>query len=135
MKIDTDAVKAKYGSVPALTGKVFVAVAPHGTVLPYAVLFPTDGKDSQERVTGPKSTRHPRFTAHIVGETADQVQTIADLVKLVFVQSGRGIVLTVSGWSNRPVWYESPIPLQVDDSVQPSVVYHVAELGWMSDPA
>lgn len=135
MKADTDAVVTKYETVTALTGKVFTVVADAGAALPYAVLFPTDGVDTQERVTGPRVTRHPRFTVHIVGESAAQVQTIADLVKAVFIQNGRGITLSVSGWVNQPVWYESPLPLQVQESPLPAVVYHVAELGWRSDPS
>ena len=73
MRADNDAVKAKYESVAALASKVFVVEAPHDTELPYAVLYPMGGRDTQERVTGPRITRHPRFTVPIFGETADQV--------------------------------------------------------------
>lgn len=134
MKIDTDAVVAKYQTVAALATKTFVVEAPHGTELPYAVIYPMGGRDTQERVTGPYLTRWPRYTVHIFGETADQVQTIADLVKPNFVLNGRGVTLTVAGWINQPIWYDEPIPLQKDTDVQPTVIFHVAELGWRSDP-
>ena len=134
MRIDTDALKAIYQTVPALASKTFVSTAPHGTPLPYAVLHPSDGRDSQERVSGPRVTRHPRFTAHIFGTTGEQVQALADLVKPKLVANGRGIVLSVAGWKNKPVWYESPVPIQVDWEGPEPVAFHVAEIGWTSDP-
>jgi hypothetical protein len=136
MRADNDAVKAKYESVAALASKVFVVEAPHDTELPYAVLYPMGGQDTTDRLngTGPRITRHPRFTVHIFGESADQVQVIADLVKPKFIQNGRGLTLAVAGWINQPAWYEEPLPLQKDTDVQPTVIFHVAELGWRSDP-
>lgn len=102
---------------------------------PYVIIHPAEGIDDTDRVTGPKSTTHPEFTLHIVGLTAASVQKATELVKAKFITAGRGITVTVSGRSNRPVYWRSPMPLQTDRDVVPWLVYAVVELGWTSYPA
>lgn len=135
-KKHTDALVALLKTIPAFASKTFVTIIPEGTkpTSPYLLVHPADGSDSQERVTGPRVTQHPRFTLHTVGGSYDQVAAGAKLIKDKLVVSGRGVTLTVAGDVCQPVWYESPVPIQVDPDVTPSLVYHVAEVGFRADP-
>jgi len=134
-KKHTDALKAKIQEVSVLAGdKTAVTMVEHGTVPPYCVIHPAQGTNTQERVTGPRSTKHPRFTLHVVGETAEQVLVVMDLIEQKLFPGGSGITLTVTGERSRPVWFESPLPVQVQTDPQPPVVYGVIETGWASDP-
>ena len=136
MKAHTDALVALLKTIPAFATKTYVTMVPNGTTptLPYLLVHPADGVDTQERVTGPRITRHPRFTIHTVGSSYDQVSAGAKFVKDKLIQSGRGVTLTIAGEVCQPVWYESPIPIQVDSDVPPPLVYHVAECGFRADP-
>lgn len=131
----TNALKAKIQEIPVLAGpQTDVTIVPHGTAFPYCVLHPAKGTNTQERVTGPRVTQHPRFTLHIVGETADQVLLVLDLVEAKLFPGGRGIVIDVDGEKGRPLWFESPLPIQAQTDPQPTIVYAVVEVGWRSDP-
>lgn len=133
-KKHTDALKLKIQEIPALAGvKTGVTVIAHGTEPPYAVIHPSQGTNTQERVTGPRNTRHPRFTIHLVGESGEQVQVLMDLLEAKLFPAGRGITLTVTGERSFPLWFESPLPVQVQTDPQPSVIYGVAEVGWTSE--
>lgn len=136
MKQHTDALVALLKTVPAFASKTFVTMVPAGTTptLPYLLVHPSDGTDSQERVTGPRITRHPRFTLHTVGSSYDQVAAGAKQIKDKLIVSGRGVTLTVTGEVCQPVWYESPVPIQIDADVTPPLIYHVAEVGFRADP-
>jgi len=138
---DTSAVKTLVESAGALSGKVYVTLAPPPTApatvlpMPYVILHPAEGIDETDRVTGPKITTHPEFTLHIVGLTASSVQTVLALIKAKFIANGRGITVTVSGRNNKPPYWRSPMPLQTDRDVTPWLVYAVVELGWTSEPS
>lgn len=135
---DFQALKAVIATVPALTGKTFIskAVVNGAPVLPpYAVIHPNDGRDAAERFTGPRTTTNPRAVIHSVGLTAEQAQAIADLVKSALVVNGFGIALTVAGRVNEKLEYSVPIPVQVDASVTPALLFHVADVSWKSNPA
>lgn len=133
-KKHTDALKAKIQEIAEFSGaKTGVSVIPHETVKPYCVIHPAQGTNTQGRVTGPKSTRHPRFTLHIVGESAGQVQVLMDLLEDLLFPGGRGLTLTVTGERSFPLWFESPLPVQVQTDPQPTVIYGVAEVGWTSE--
>lgn len=139
MKADTAAVKAKIEEVTALSAKTFVSVAPRSNgvlpTAPYVVIHPADGTDTQERVTGPRSTRHPSFTFHIVGTSYDNAQTVTEQIKAKFITGGVGIRLTVTGWNTKPCKWSSPLPTQVDNSITPSLIYNVVELDYDAEPA
>lgn len=132
----SNAVKARIETVTVLGVplKTFKSVAPHGTARPYVIIHSADGEDSQERFTGGRTTMHPRFTLHVVGDTADQVETITGALKAKFVQNGFGIPLVIAGESCDGLWWSSPVPLQVDSDPLPQIVYQVIELGWTADP-
>lgn len=139
---DTAALKALVETVPALVGKVFVTSAQYpnpgvaGPVqTPYVVLHPADGVDEQTRLAGPRLTSHPRFIVHTVGDSAEQAQIMGGLVKAALYANSFGVNVTVSGRRNDALWYDSPIPVQIDRDVEPAVFLHVAECGWTSNPA
>lgn len=138
MKIDTDAVKAAVQTIPALASKTFIAVAPRTNGVlptpPYLVMFPSDGIDRQDRVTGPYSTRYPTFLFHIVGSSYENAQTVTELVKAKFVVGGRGVKLTIAGTTTKPCLWSSPLPIQVDNDLTPPLIYTVAELTFQADP-
>lgn len=131
----TQALVAKTRELAAFASKTFVTLVPHGTEPPYIIWHPAQGENTQERVTGPRVTKHPRYTGHIVGETADQVQLLMDLLEEKLFPGGRGVVLTVAGERSFPLWFSSPLPVQVRTDPLPAIVYGVVECGWRSDPA
>ena len=133
-RIHTTALVALCEAVTAFDGRTFVSVVPPETEAPYLVLHPANGNNSQERVTGPRVTKHPRFTGHIVGVTADQTQLLTDLLEGALFPGGRGVVPTVAGERSKPLWFESPVPIQVSTDPLPQIVYQVVEVGWRSDP-
>jgi len=133
-RIHTQALKALIEAIPAFASKTFISIVPAGTESPYIVLHPANGTNSQERVTGPRVTKHPRFTGHIVGVTADQTQLLTDLLEGALFPGGRGVVVSVVGESAKPLWFESPVPVQVSTDPLPQIVFQVVEVGWRSDP-
>lgn len=138
MKKHTDALKAKTQEIPAFATKTFItlAVNPDGTKpsVPYIVWHPAAGVNSQPGVTSPRVTRNPQFTGHVVGSTAEQVQTLMDLLEAKLFPGGRGLALTVTGEVSKPLTYACPLPIQVQTDPQPTVVYGVVEVGWSADP-
>jgi hypothetical protein len=128
------ALKEKLAEVSQFAGKVFTTEAPHGTAAPYVVVHPTPGTNTQERVTGPRVSKHPSFTLHIVGKSGDAVQILADEVEELLFPNGRGIRIDVPGERGKPLWFAQPIPIQARDDPQPTIVYAVIETGWQSDP-
>lgn len=134
----TNAVKAKFQEITPVASKVYISQAPRDSAgklpaTPFVVLHPVDGIDEQTSFTGPKLTQNPRWIAHMVGTSYEQVAALTKLAKDKFVVAGRGITLTVSGETCQPVWWESPTPVQVDNDVKPPVIYAVAELGFRTD--
>lgn len=136
-KKHADALKVKTQEIAELATKTFITEAkyPNSTVkveAPYIVWHPAQGTNSQPAVTAPRVTRNPRFTGHLVGKNADQVQVLLDLLEAKLFPSGRGVVLTVAGEVSKPLWFESPLPIQVQTDPQPTVIYAVVEVGWES---
>jgi len=130
----TKALKELLLTIPQFAGRVHVTLA-EGAVAPYVVIHPESGVNTQERVTGPHATRNPRFTLHVVGKSGEQVQILSDAVEQALFPGGRGIRIDVTGERGKPVWFEQPLPIQVQTDPQPTVVYAVIETGWQSDPA
>lgn len=140
MKQHTLAVTNAIKSIPALASKTYVSIAPRDSAgklpaAPYVVVHPSDGDDTQERMTGPRSTYHPDFTLHIVGSSYDNAQTVTELIKSKFVVDGFGVRLSVPDENTFGCRWSVPAPTQVDNSVTPPLVYNVAELGFESEPA
>lgn len=133
-KKHADALKVKTQEIPAFATKTFLTIVPTGTTLPYIVWHPANGVNVQDRVTGPRSTRNPQFTGHVVGSTAEQVLVLLDLLEAKLFPGGRGIRIDVTGEKGRPLHYSNPIPVQVQTDPQPTVVYGVVEVDWLSDP-
>ena len=137
-KKHADALKAKTQEVPAFAVKTFLSLAvnPDGTKpsAPYIVWHPANGVNLQDRVTAPRSTKNPSFTGHVVGGSAEQVLVLLDLLEAKLFPGGRGIRIDVTGERGRPLNYSNPIPVQVQTDPQPTVVYGVVEVDWLSDP-
>jgi hypothetical protein len=126
-------------SIPALANKTFVAPSQRDTagklpVPPYVVIYPSDGVDTRERLTGPQTAQHPRYTLHIVGSSYDNAATVAELIKAKFVVNGVGIQADVEGEHSYGMTYGSPQPIQVDYDTSPALVYATAEISWDADP-
>lgn len=134
---DSVAVKAVIEQVPALAGRTFVTKTDDGAPLvgQYAVIHPSDGSDDTDRLAAPPVVTHPSFTLHIVGASANQVQVLTGLVKAQFTVAGFIVPPVVAGRVNSGGKWSSPLPLQTDTDVSPSLVYQVIELGWDSEPA
>lgn len=126
--------KARIQTVPVVASKTFKSVVKHGTEPPYVVIHAADGADVQGRFTGGRTTMNPRFTLHIVGETADQVEVVTGLVKAKFIADGFGIPLDVPGETCRSLWWSSPIPIQVSTDPLPQIIFQVVEIGWTAEP-
>jgi hypothetical protein len=139
MLVHTTAVKTAIQTVTGLASKTFVSVAPRTAgvlpAAPYVVIHPSDGDDSQERLTGPRREYHPAFTLHVVGASYDNAQTVTELIKAKFVVSGLGVYLTVSGETTERCVWSVPIPTQVDNSLTPPLIYNVVELAFDSYPS
>lgn len=129
----TQALVAKSKEVSAFASKTFVTTVPRGTEAPYLVWHPAQGSNSQDRFTGPRSTKNPRYTGHVVGVDADQVQLLMDLLEAKLAPNGQGITLSVAGENSRALWFDSPIPIQVSTDPLPELVYGVVEVGWSSE--
>jgi len=140
VKIHTSAVETIAKTVPALALKTFVGRGhknADGSLVtpPLLVIYPADGIDSQERLTGPSSTQHPRFTLHIAGTSYSQVAEVTGLLKAKFIAvDGYGIPPVIAGWVTSDVSWNAPIPIQEDTDVTPSVLYQVIELSFDADP-
>lgn len=133
-KKHTDALKAKIREIAPLVSKVFVTVADRTVTEPYVVIHPASGANTQDRVSAPRSTKHPRFTLHVVGSSGEQAQHFADQLEELLFPAGRGIRIDVVGEKGRPLWFEQPLPIQALTDPQPTVIFAVIELGWQSDP-
>lgn len=140
-KAQSDAVKARIETVPIVASKTFKSIAQYPApnelvkvTAPYIVIHGSDGVDTQERFTGGRTTMHPRFTLWIVGEDADQVEVITGLVKAKFILNGFGIPLSVAGETCDALWWDAPIPIQVDSDPLPQIIYQVIEIGWDARP-
>jgi hypothetical protein len=133
-KKHTDALKAKTQEITAFATKTFITIAPHDTPAPYIVWHPAQGENEQTGLTGPRSRKNPRYTGHVVGGTAEQVQVLVDLLETKLYPGGIGITLTVAGERSKPLWFSSPLPIQVQTDPQPTIVYAVVEVGWSADP-
>lgn len=136
----TNAVKALARTVPAFASKTFVTVASRDAAgklpkSPYLVIHAADGSDKQGRFTGPRADQNPSFTLHVVGDDYDQVASVTALLKAKFIPGGFGHVFTIPGEHCFPVWWDSPIAIQIDNDISPPLVYQVIELGFRSEPA
>lgn len=139
MKIETEAVEALIKSVTGLTSKVAVATMPRDSAgnlvkTPYVIVWPTDGQDSAERADLRAVSRNPKFTLHVVGSSYGNCQSVTELIKAKFVVRGVGVKLAIAGWNPHPVRWSMPASTQVDDSVQPPLVFNIVELAFQSDP-
>lgn len=133
MRVHTAALVSRLQSVPALAAKTFVSMAPNGTVAPYVIVHPADGVDTVERLAGPASTQHPRFTLFFVGSSYDNAATVTELAKAKFVDRGTAIQVVVEGERSGGLQWSSPQPVQVDNDVTPPLVYSTVEISWYSD--
>ncbi|GAB3125925.1 hypothetical protein [Glaciibacter psychrotolerans] len=137
MQQHTTAIESLAKTAPAFASKTFVLVArdPVGKIptTPYLVIYPADGADTQERNTGSNSTQHPRFTLHVVGSSYGQVATAVKQLKDRFVINGFGVEMSVPGEQSGKLWFESPLPIQVDNDINPGLAYQVLEIGWSAD--
>jgi hypothetical protein len=136
----TLAVKARIQEVPALASKTYVGVAPKTAdgklpAAPFIVIYPADGIDTQERFTGPRSRQHPRFTVHVVGASYENVQAVTALVKAKFVVNGFGVPPAIGGEFTSALRWESPLPIQYDTDVYPSIPYQVIEISFNAEPS
>lgn len=134
-----DAVEARSKTVPALATATYVGRVPKtsaGALVarPFNVIYPADGIDTQDRLTGGRRVQHPRFTMHIVGDSYKQVATLTSQLKARFIEDGFGIPLDVPGEVTRNVQWSSPEPVQWDTDVTPPVAYQVVELSFDSEP-
>lgn len=138
---DVEFMQTTVESVPVLASTTFVTLAPKPPsgqppiAYPYALIHPTGGVDEQTRYTGPAVTEHPEFTIHIAGASAEQVQTVTDLLKAVVKPDGFGIIPTVSGRRNQRMFWRQPIPIQTNTELVPPMCFAVIETGWTSDPS
>ena len=139
--LDTAALKALIETIPALETATFVGEAkyppPNDTAkvpTPYVVLFPADGVNSTESLTGPKVVENPDFTGWVVGDSAEQAGVVLNLLRQLLYPGGLGVRVTVAGRANDRLWFESPVGLQRDTSVTPPLQYHVFRTGWRSQP-
>lgn len=130
----TDALVAKTQEIAAFAQKTFVTLADHGTEPPYIVWHPASGVNTSGRITGPRVTKNPEYTGHIVGESAAQVQRLTDLLEEKLFPGGRGVVLGVEGENPKPLRFACPLPIQVQTDPQPTVIYAVVEVGWSTQP-
>lgn len=140
MKQHTDWAKAQFQSIPALALKTYVLEAPKDAQgklpkAPFAVLYPVDGVDTVERLAGPASTQNPRFIAHIVGSSYDNVAAVTGLVKPLFIQGGIGVTPVIPGESCGRVWWRAPQPIALDRDVSPPIPFQTIEFGFTADPA
>lgn len=125
--------------MPALANATFVGRVPKTSAgelvsRPFNVIYPADGIDTQDRLTGGRRVQHPRFTMHIVGDSYKQVATLTSQLKAQFVEDGFGIPLDVPGEVTRNMQWSSPEPVQWDTDVTPPVAYQVVELSFDSEP-
>jgi hypothetical protein len=138
MLIHTNAVKARAETVPALTTKTFISVATRTDgvlpVAPYLVIHPSDGEDTQSRVSGPRVGQHPAYTFHIVGTSYTNCQQVTELLKAKFLTAGVPIQIDVTGERGRNMRWSAPQPTQVDDDITPPLIYNVVEVEWISEP-
>lgn len=138
---DTDAMVALVEQVTILASSTYVTLAPKASdgtsplPYPYALIHPTGGKDEQARLTGPYATEYPEFTIHLAGGSAEQCQTVTDLLKAVVKPGGVGIIPTVTGRRNQRMFWRQPMSIQTNPSVTPPLCYSVVEVGWTSDPS
>ena len=140
-KAQTDLVVGRIQSLPFLVSKTFKLVAPRDGAgrLPapaYVVVQPADGTDSAERFTGARSTAHPRYVLHVVGETYDHAQGVLEDVKELFIDpvSRFPYPINVAGELARNIVWDGVLPVQVDNDVTPPIIYATAELSWDADP-
>jgi hypothetical protein len=139
---DTVALKAFIETLPTFQQATFVGEAtkpaPNSVDVvstPYVVLFPADGTNTTDSLTGPHLVENPEYTGWIVGDSAEQAGIGLSLIRQLLFPGGRGARITVAGRQNDRCWFESPVPLQRDASVTPPLHYHVFRTGWRSQPA
>lgn len=135
----TTPVENRVKMVPALASKTHVGQVPKtsaGALVarPYAVIYPADGIDTQDRLTGGRRVQHPRFMIHIVGDTYRSVATVVADLKALFVRDGFAIPIEVDGERTRNQLWSSPEPIQWDKDTTPPVAYQVIELSFDSEP-
>jgi len=138
MKSHTDWLASRIETVPALALATYVTLAVNAdgspVQLPYVVIHPADGTDDSDRLAGPSVTQHPRFTIHSVGSTYEQAVWAAEKVKAVLVVGGIGVTPAIAGERSGSFWYSVPQAVQTDNEVNPPLVYHTAECGFISTP-
>lgn len=137
----TAAVTARIKTITALASKTFELVAPRDgsgklPTAPYVVVQPSDGTNTQDRMSGPRRVSHPRFVLHIVGSSYTNAQTVYELVRDKFIDpvTHFGIPVSVAGESCKNLTWSSVQPVQVDNDVTPPVIYASGELSWDAEP-
>lgn len=119
------------------TGKLFEgrAVGADGKPIAgtwYLVLQVGTDDDSQERLTGPYSTRRPSVTFQCVGTTPEQAMWVSERVDSVLRARGRGQVLNVPGERAGQMQRDYISPVQIDADVSPPMWYQTVEYGFQA---
>lgn len=134
------AVKARIEQVPKFAVRTFRGVAGKDAqgklpAPPYVVMYSGAGTDTADRLTGPRSTQHPRWTLQIVGLTEESVQENTELVKAQFHDAyGFGVPPEVAGDRTSALTWSEPQEVQWDTDVSPRTAYQTVELGFKAEP-
>lgn len=136
----TLAVQSVIKTDPAVSSKTFIAEAPKdatGTLpqAPFVVIYPGNGSDSSDRLSGPKVRERPFFTLHVVGTSWAQTSELTERIKALFVVSGWGTPPTLAGETTSDLSWSEPQPVQIDRDVTPPVTYQVVELSFTAEPS
>ncbi len=136
----TLAVQALIKTDPAVTSKTYIAEAPRDgqgrlPAAPFVIIYPGNGTDSSDRLSGPRVRESPFFTLHIVGTSWDNTLQLTERLKGLFVVNGWGVPPTISGKLTSDLSWSEPIPIQVDRDTTPAVVYQVVELSFTAEPS
>lgn len=103
--------------------------------LPAAVIYPGNGTDTSDRLSGPRVRENPSWTIHFVGTSWAQVSAMTESVKAQFFVDGYPVPWNFEGETiSNQLWAE-PIPIQYDTDVNPPLAYQVVELSFTAEPS
>lgn len=136
----TLAVQAIIKTDPAVATKTYIAEAPKDgngklPAAPFVVIYPGNGTDSTDRLSGPHVRQSPFFTLHVVGTSWDNTLQLTERIKGLFVVDGWGVPPTIPGELTSDLSWSEPIPIQIDRDVTPAVPYQVVELSFTAEPS
>lgn len=135
----TLAVQAVIRTDSAVAAKTYIADATKADGklpdAPFVVIYPGNGTDSTDRLSGPRIQQRPFFTLHVVGTSWDNTLQLTERLKGLFVVNGWGVPPTIPGELTSDLSWSEPIPIQVDRDTTPAVVYQVVELSFTAEPS